>query len=79
MKTTSKTKESVIKLINEAVRKRVTVNKLSLQKKVARNKVANYIYKLDGMIERKTITKKDAVEVKRAYKVYLKLAPSFNK
>jgi hypothetical protein len=81
MKTTSttKTKESVIKLINEAVKKRVTVNKLSLQKKVARNKVANYIYKLDGMIERKTITKKDAVEVKRAYKVYLKLAPTFIK
>ena len=81
MKTTSttKTKESVIKLINEAVKKRVTVNKLSLQKKVARNKVANYIYKLDGMIERKTITKKDAVEVKRAYKVYFKLAPTFIK
>ncbi len=79
MKSQTKTKDSVIKLINEAVKRKVSVNRLSIQKKVARNKVANYLYNLDGMVERKTITKKDAVEVRRAYKAYLKLAPSFNK
>lgn len=71
------TKDSVLNLINEAVRRKTTINKLSLQKKIARNKVANYIYNLDGMVTRKTLSRKDAVEVRRAYKNYLKLAQNF--